>query len=81
MTLTRVRDRLQLRDIEPVILSKSSRNQPVDYDKHLYKARPLIENFFAKLKQCWVIATRYDKTVRNFLNAIHLATAVIDTTP
>lgn len=43
----------------------------------VYKARHLIENFFAKLKQFRAIATRYDKTARNFLAAIHLAAAVI----
>lgn len=32
-----------------------------DYDKHLYKARHLIENFFTKLKQFYAIATHYDK--------------------
>ena len=50
---------------------------PRAYDKHLYKARHLIENFFAKLKQYRAIATRYDKTARNFLGAIHLAASVI----
>jgi transposase len=37
----------------------------------------LIENFFAKLKQFRTIATRYDKTARNFLAAIHLAATSI----
>jgi len=48
-----------------------------DYDKDLYKERHLIENFFCKLKQFRAIATRYDKTARNFLAAIHLVAAVI----
>jgi transposase len=47
------------------------------YDKHLYKARHLIENFFCKLKQFRAIVTRYDKTARNFLAAVQLASAVI----
>ncbi len=47
------------------------------YDRHLFKARHLIENFFAKLKQFRAIATRYDKTKRNFLAAVQLAGAVI----
>ena len=50
---------------------------PIDYNKHLYKAQHLIENFFAKLKQYRAIATRYDKTARNVLSAIYLAAAVI----
>ena len=36
-----------------------------------------IENFFAKLKQYRAIATRYDKTARNFLSAVHLAASVV----
>lgn len=60
-----------------VIPPKSNRRQALDYDKELYKARHLIENFFAKLKQFRAIATRYDKTARSFLAGIHLAAAAI----
>lgn len=55
----------------------ANRNAPTDYDRHLYESRHLIENFLAKLKQFRAIATRYDKTARNFLAAIHLAATVI----
>jgi transposase len=48
---------------------KANRKQQRLYDKELYKARHLIENFFAKLKPFRAIATRYDKTARNFLAA------------
>jgi transposase len=41
------------------------------------RCRHLMENFYCKLKQFRAIATRYDKTTRNFLAAIHLAAAVI----
>ena len=60
-----------------VIPPKANRKVSRDYDRDLYKARHLIENFFAKLKQFRGIATRYDKTARNFLAAIHLAAAAI----
>ena len=60
-----------------VIPPKSNRKSQRLYDKHAYKARHLIENFFCKLKQFRAIATRYDKTARNFLAAIHLTAAVI----
>lgn len=60
-----------------VIPPRSTRKEPRDYDRHLYKARHLIENFFAKLKQFRSIATRYDKTARNFLGAIQLAGAFV----
>ena len=62
---------------QAVIPPKANRKQPRDYDKHFYKARHLIENFFAKLKQYRAIATRYDKTARNFLAAVYLAASII----
>ena len=60
-----------------VIPPRANRKIQREYDKDLYKARHLIENFFAKLKLYRALATRYDKTARNFLAAIHLAAAVI----
>lgn len=60
-----------------VIPPKSTRKIQREYDRELYKARHLIENFYCKLKQFRAIATRYDKTARNFLAAIHLAAAII----
>lgn len=55
-----------------VIPPKAGRKSQRDYDEDLYKARHLIENFFCRLKQFRAIATRYDKTARNFLAAIYL---------
>jgi len=60
-----------------VIPSKANRKKPRKLDRHLYAARHLIENFFAKLKQYRAIATRYDKTARNFLAAVYLAASII----
>ena len=60
-----------------VIPPKSNRKNQRAFDKEMYKARHLIENFYCKLKQYRAIATRYDKTARNFLAGIHLAAAVI----
>ena len=60
-----------------VIPPRSTRKEPRSYDKHLYQARYLIENFFARLKQYRAIATRYDKTACNFLGALHLAGAMV----
>ena len=61
----------------PVIPSKANRKVQRTIDKEMYKARHLIENFFCKLKQFRAIATRYDKTARNFLAGIQLAAAII----
>jgi transposase len=60
-----------------VIPPRSNRKTPRSFDKEMYKARHLIENFYCRLKQFRAIATRYDKTARNFLAAIHLAAAII----
>lgn len=60
-----------------VMPSKSNGREAREYDRHLYKARHLIENFFAKLKQYRGIATRYDKLAINFLSAIYLASTII----
>ena len=62
--------RLNQRSETAVIPPKSIRKTQRDYDKETYKARHLIVNFFCKLKQFRAIATRYDKTARNFLAAI-----------
>ncbi len=45
-----------------VIPSLRTRKQRRGYDRHLYKARHLIEHFFARPKQYRAIATLYDKT-------------------
>ena len=73
----RVIDRLLAAGKTFVIPPRSTRKAPRPFDKQLYKARHLIENFYCKLKQFRAIATRYDKTARNFLAAIHLAAAFI----
>ena len=73
----RVIQKLETQGKEAVIPPKKNRKQPRDYDKEIYKARHLIENFFAKLKQYRAIATRYDKLAKTFLGGIFLASAVI----
>ena len=60
-----------------VIPPKRNRKEQRAYDADLYEVRHLIENFFCQLKQFRAIATRYDKTKRNFLAAVHLAAAAI----
>jgi transposase len=73
----RVIEPLLAAGITPVIPPKSTRKTPRLFDKELYEARHLIENFICKLKQFRAIATRYDKTARNFLAGIHLAATAI----
>ena len=73
----RVLEPLKAQGKTAVIPPKRNRQQQREYDKELYQARHLIENFFAKLKQYRAIATRYDKRAVNFLGAIYLAASVI----
>jgi transposase len=61
----------------PVIPNMPGRKNPRSYDRALYAARHLIENFFCKLKQFRAIATRYDKRAINFLGGIYAAAIVI----
>ena len=74
---TRVRQPLAAAGKSAVIPPRDHRRTAPDFDPELYQARHLIENFFCKLKQFRAIATRYDKTARNFLAAIRLAAAII----
>ena len=73
----RVRALLAAAGKTAVIPPKANRKLPLDFDRDTYEARHLIENFFAEIKQFRAIATRYDKTARNFLAAIHLIAAAI----
>ena len=62
---------------EAVIPSKKNRKVPRAYDEHLYKERKKVEWFINLLKQYRRVATRYEKTGRNFLAFVHVASAMI----
>ena len=62
---------------EAVIPPRSNRKEPRDYDEHLYKERNLIERFINRVKQCRRIATRYEKTARNYLAFWQLASIMV----
>jgi transposase len=73
----RVVQPLQQAGIEVVIPPRRQRRTPRHYDRELYKARHLIENFLCKLKHFRGIATRYDKLSRNFQAALQFAAILI----
>lgn len=60
-----------------VIPPRSNRKERRDYDAHLYKDRNLIERFINRVKQCRRVATRYEKTARNYLAFWQLASIII----
>ena len=67
---------LEMRAIKPVIPPKSNRKIKRDCDFALYAERNLVERFFNFIKQFRGIATRYEKTARNFLAGLHLVCAL-----
>ena len=58
---------------------KHNRKVQRDYNKEIYKGRNVVERAFNKLKFFRRVATRYDKTARNFYSFVCLATAAINT--
>lgn len=56
---------------------RSNRKQLRNYDRHRYKARHLIENLFARLKQFRRLATRYDKLAIQFAAFVILASICV----
>ena len=70
-------DRLVARAIKAVILPKANRKVKRDCDFALYRERNLVERFFCIIKQFRGIATRYEKTARNFLAGLHLVCAIV----
>jgi transposase len=62
--------------MKDVIPSNPTRRRIRRYDKKLYRQRYLIELLFHSLKAFRRIATRYEKTARNYLAIVHLACAL-----
>ncbi len=62
---------------EPVIPSRSNRTEERPYDKEEYKKRNVVERLINLLKQCRRVATRYEKTARNFLGMVQFATIFV----
>jgi transposase len=70
-------EKLEERQITPVIPSRRNRRHPRKIRFSLCKKRNEIERFFARLKQFRGIATRYDKLKSTFLAAVQLVSAII----
>ena len=60
-----------------VIPNNPSRAIKHPLDKHLYAQRHLVECCFSKLKQFRRVATRYEKTARNYRAILTLAATVL----
>ena len=56
---------------------RSKRLKPREYDKVVYKERNKVERCINALKQFRRVATRYEKTVRNYLSMALFAAVTI----
>jgi transposase len=63
------------RGMKPVIHSKPERTVKHRLVRKLYRKRYLVEIFFHNLKRFRAIATRYEKTARNYLALVQIACA------
>ena len=69
-----IRDMIWEQGAIDVIPPKANRKLPAEFDAVLYRERNKIERFFGRLKASFRrIATRYEKTSRNFLSMTKLA--------
>jgi transposase len=68
---------IEQRGGEAVIPPRSNRKAPRPYDRERYKDRNLAERFWNKIKHYRRVATRYEKTARNFLAFIHVASVMV----
>ena len=62
---------------QAVIPPKKNRKVMRDYGKHLYKECKKVEWFINLIKRYRRVATRYEKTARNFLGFVHVASIMI----
>lgn len=64
---------VEAREAEAVIPSRRNRKEQRQIDANLYADRNKVERFFNRLKHYRRIATRYEKTARNYLSMVYLA--------
>ena len=68
---------IEAKGAEAVIPTLSNRKEQRVIDTERYKDRNLAERFWHKVKQYRRVATRYDKTARNFLAFVHVASIMV----
>jgi transposase len=69
----RLRRAIDAKGAQAVIPNNPSRAMKHPLDAHLYAQRHLVECCFSKLKQCRRVATRFEKTARNYLAVVTIA--------
>lgn len=70
----RIIEAVRAQGMKPVICNNPTRKyNRRRLDRKLYRERYLVEVFFHNLKRFRAIATRYEKTARNYLGLVQLA--------
>jgi transposase len=69
----KVIEAIEQKEMMAVIPSKANRKTQREIDRHVYRERHLVENFFCKIKRYRRVATRYEKTAINFLGFVLFA--------
>ena len=70
-------DLLSTNGCTPVIPSNPTRATQRDFDRHLYRERRLVENFFPRIKRLRRISMHFEKLARNYLSFVHLAAVLV----
>ena len=70
-------DAIEAKGMRAVIENHPNRKSPRDLDVATYSLRYKVERCFHSLKRCRRIATRYEKTARNFKAFIDVACVLI----
>jgi len=66
---------IRAKGMKPVIPSRPERPEKYRLVRSLYRRRYLVEIFFHNLKRFRAVATRYEKTARNYLALVQVACA------
>lgn len=68
---------IRARGAVPCIPPRKNRTTAIEYDRHLYKERNVVERYFGRIKQYRRVATRFDKKAANFLGFVWVASIAI----
>ena len=73
----RIVDAVRAQDMKPVIHCNPTRKRKRRLDRKLYRLRYHVECFIHRIKRFRAVATRYEKTARNYLALVHLVCAFL----
>jgi transposase len=68
---------IQAQGAQACIPSLKTRKEQRVIDGHVYKERNVVERFWNRVKHYRRVATRYEKTARNFLAFVHVASIMV----